>query len=283
MTNRSTSAPAIADVAQAQFAEQGYLILRGFLTPAILDEARTSINALVDGYAEQLVTTGKRSDRLTGESFPTRLLKLYEQHIEDAPVLFRPQLHLAGLFPLFFNPALLDIVETLLGGEIRLYPNYSVRPKYPDLAATEVLWHQDGGYTEGNVGDLRMVNVWTPFVPARVANGCMQFIPGTHKLGPVPHERRQYYLEIASAVLDAHRDRAINIELDPGDIVLFHNLLFHRGLPNHSPEIRWSADWRYQDATQPTLRKENGHLARSRQQPAAAVQSAAQWTSLSFT
>lgn len=283
MTNRSTSAPAIDDVAQAQFAEQGYLILRGFLTPAILDEARASINALVDGYAEQLVTTGKRSDRLTGESFPTRLLKLYEQHIEDAPVLFRPQLHLAGLFPLFFNPALLDIVETLLGGEIRLYPNYSVRPKYPDLAATEVLWHQDGGYTEGNVGDLRMVNVWTPFVPARVANGCMQFIPGTHKLGPVPHERRQYYLEIASSVLDVHRDRAINIELDPGDIVLFHNLLFHRGLPNHSPEIRWSADWRYQDATQPTLRKENGHLARSRQQPAAAVQSAAQWTSLSFT
>lgn len=279
----STSAPVIDDVAQAQFAEQGYLILRGFLSPAILDEAHASINDLVDGYAEQLVSTGKRSDRLADEPFPTRLLKLYEQHLADAPVLFRPQLHLAGLFPLFFNPALLDIVETLLGGEIRLYPNYSVRPKYPDLAATEVLWHQDGGYTEGDVGDLRMVNVWTPFVPARVTNGCMQFIPGTHKLGPVPHERRQYYLEIASAVLDAHRDRAINIELDPGDIVLFHNLLFHRGLPNHSPEIRWSADWRYQDATQPTLRKENGHLARSRQQPAAAVQSAAQWTSLSFT
>ena len=283
MPNSSTNAPVLDDAAQTQFAEQGYLILRGFLSPAILGEARASINDLVDGYAEQLVATGKRRDRLADEPFPTRLLKLYDQHIEEAPVLFRPQLHLAGLFPLFFNPALLDIVETILGSEIRLYPNYSVRPKYPDLAATEVLWHQDGGYTEGNVGELRMVNVWTPFVPARVANGCMQFIPGTHKLGPVPHERRQYYLEISSAVLDAHRDRAINIELDPGDIVLFHNLLFHRGLPNHSPEIRWSADWRYQDATQPTLRKENGHLARSRQQPAAAVQSAAQWTSLSFT
>lgn len=283
MTNSSTSAPVMDDAAQTQFVEQGYLILRGFLSPALLDEARASINDLVDGYAEQLVATGKRSDRLADEPFPTRLLKLYEQQLDEAPVLFRPQLHLAGLFPLFFNPALLDVVETLLGGEIRLYPNYSVRPKYPDLAATEVLWHQDGGYTEGNVGDLRMVNVWTPFVPARVANGCMQFISGTHMLGPVPHERRQYYLEIAPAVLDPYRDQAINIELDPGDIVLFHNLLFHRGLPNHSPEIRWSADWRYQDATQPTLRKENGHLARSRQQPASAVQSAAQWTSLSFT
>lgn len=269
--------------ARTQLAEQGYLILRGFLTPAILEEARSAINDLVEQHAARLVATGQRRDRLAAEPFATRLLKLYTAQMADAPVLFRPQLHLAGLFPLFFNPALLDIVETILGGEIRLYPNYSVRPKYPDLAATEVLWHQDGGYTEGDVGDLRMVNVWTPFVPARVANGCMQFIPGTHKLGPVPHERRQYYLEIASAVLDAHRDRAINIELDPGDVVLFHNLLFHRGLPNHSPEIRWSADWRYQDATQSTLRKEHGHLARSRQQPAAAVQSAAQWASLSFT
>ena len=83
--------------------------------------------------------------------------------------------------------------------------------------------------------------------------------------------------------MDAHRARAINIELDPGDVVLFHNLLFHRGLPNHSPEIRWSADWRYQDATQPTLRNEHGHVARSLQQPDTAVQSAAQWARLSFT
>lgn len=283
MTTRSTSAPVMDAAAQTQFTEQGYLILRGFLTPAILAEARLAINALVDQHAARLMATGQRQDGLEAEPFPTRLLKLYAEQMTAAPVLFRPQLHLAGLFPLFFNPALLDLVETLLGSEIRLYPNYSVRPKYPDLAATEVLWHQDGGYTEGDVGDLRMVNVWTPFVPARVANGCMQFIPGTHKLGPVPHERRQYYLEITASVLDAHRERAIHIELDPGDIVLFHNLLFHRGLPNHSPEIRWSADWRYQDATQPTLRKENGHLARSRRQPDAVVQSAEQWATLSFT
>jgi len=278
-----TNKPVFDATAYGQFVDQGYVILRGFLAPATVDAAQAAINELVDQHADRLIGAGKQRDRRQELAFPTRLLKLYEDNLDEAPVIFRPQLHLAGLFPLFFDPELLDVVETVLGGEIRLYPNYSVRPKYPDLAATEVLWHQDGGYTEGNVADLRMVNVWTPLVPARVENGCMQFIPGTHRLGPVAHERRQYYLEIAPAVLDAHRDRAINIELDPGDVVLFHNLLFHRGLPNHSPQIRWSADWRYQDATQPTLRKENGHLARSRRQPAAAVPSAAQWASLSFT
>jgi ectoine hydroxylase-related dioxygenase (phytanoyl-CoA dioxygenase family) len=111
----------------------------------------------------------------------------------------------------------------------------------------------------------------------------MQFIPGTQRLGAVRHERRQYYLEIASEVLAPLEEQAVNIELDPGDIVLFHNLLFHRGLPNHSQQIRWSADWRYQDATQPTLRKENGHIARSRSHPEEAVQSAAQWATLTFS
>ena len=283
MNTHTTSAPVVDATARTQFDEQGYIILRNFLSPDILAQAHTAIDTLVDEHAEQLVAAGKRTDRLATAPFETRLLTLYADHMDEAPVLFRAQLHLPGLYPLFFHGALLDVVETVLGGEIRLYPNYSLRPKYPDMAATEVLWHQDGGYTEGNVADLRMLNVWTPFVPARVANGCMQFIPGTHKLGPVPHERRQYYLEIAPTILAEHSERAINIELDPGDIVLFHNLLFHRGLPNHSTQIRWSADWRYQDATQPTLRKENGHLARSRQNPAAAVQNAAEWTNLSFT
>src|SRR5690606_13231277 len=104
-----------------------------------------------------------------------------------------------------FNAHVLDHVETLIGGEIRLYPNYTARPKLPDWEGTLVLWHQDGGYTEqipgqaatGNVDRLRMVNVWSPLVPATAANGCMQFIPGTHKLGVVPHVKKEHYLEIA--------------------------------------------------------------------------------------
>jgi len=266
-----------------RFNEQGYAILRNFLTPGELAAARGAINQLVDRYADKEIAAGKLTSRLSDAPFETRLLQMYASNLADAPVILRSELHLAGLFDLFFNPRLLDLVEQFLGGEIRLYPNYSVRPKYPDFAATEVLWHQDGGYTEGQVEMLRMVNVWTPFVPARVENGCMQFIPGTQQLGVVRHERKQYYLEIAADVLAPLEDKAVNIELDPGDIVIFHNLLFHRGLPNHSRQIRWSADWRYQDATQPTLRKENGHMARSRSHPQQAVQSPDQWASLSFT
>jgi hypothetical protein len=271
------------------FSREGYVILNGAFEPDVLRDVRAEIAKLVDLHASKLLASGKIKSLFLDEPFETRLFRLYERCLDQAPKLFRAELHGAGLYPLFFHPKVLDVVETILGGEICLYPNYSARPKLPDWEGTQVLWHQDGGYTEqmktaegSSVEELRMANIWTPLVPARVENGCMQFVPGTHKFGTVPHVQKEHYLEIAPEHLGPRVERAVNIELDPGDVVLFHNMLFHQGLPNRSKSIRWSLDWRYQDATQPTMRKEKGHIARSRKHPEAAVQSPAQWASLSF-
>ena len=118
-----------------QFADQGYVILKGFFDVATIQAARTALNQLIDQHAEKLLAAGKISSPLTNEPFELRLLRLYQDHLDEAPNLLRRELHLAGLFDFFFHPGLLDIVETFLGSEIRLYPNYSVRPKLPDHAA----------------------------------------------------------------------------------------------------------------------------------------------------
>lgn len=270
---------------QEQFDEQGYVALKGVLTSSVLEAVRRELDHLVNCTAEKLIAEGRITHRFEDEPFETRLYRLYEGHMDDAPTQFRPELHLPGMFDLFFNPCVLDLVEQFLGPEVRLYPNYTVRPKFPEWKGTEVLWHQDGGYTAGGgqgVGDLRMVNVWAPLVPAREANGCMQFAPGAHRLGIVPHETRQYYLEVSADYLSRYAQNPVSIELDPGDLVLFHNLLFHRGLPNRSKAIRWSCDWRYQDANQPTMREHKGHLARSQKHPDQVVQNAADWASRKF-
>lgn len=273
---------AIPTTWREEFEAQGYVVLKGFFERETLQAARAALSRLVDRCAERLLAEGKIAHLFAEEPFETRLYRLYENRLDEAPMSFRPELHLAGLFGIFFHPKLLDLVETALGPEIRLYPNYTARPKLPQWKGTEVLWHQDGGYTSGESQTLRMLNCWTPLVPATVENGCMEFIPGTHRLGVVPHVRRQYYLEIAPEHLAPRREQAVAIEADPGDLVLFHNLLFHRGLPNRSRAIRWSLDWRYQDATQPTLRAQTGHLARSRRDPAAVVHNAEEWERLSF-
>jgi ectoine hydroxylase-related dioxygenase (phytanoyl-CoA dioxygenase family) len=275
---------------QQEFDEQGYVILRGVLAPDTIAGVKAEMENLVEQHAHQLLDSGKISHDYSDDPFSTRLYRLYEHNLDEAPRRFKEELQLAGMFPLLFHPQLLDMVESILGGEIRLYPNYTVRPKFPDWAGHQVLWHQDGGYTNGgksvdglSVDQLRMVNMWTPLVPVNVENGCMQFIPGTHRLGSVPHESRTHYLEIVQTQLEPLLDQAVDIVLDPGDVVLFSNMLFHQGLPNRSQQIRWSVDWRYQDATQPTLRPQNGHIARSRSHPENEVHSVEEWVSLSFT
>lgn len=244
-------------------------------------------------HAGRLLESGAITDPRLDAPFETRLWLLYRQCMDRAPDSFRAELHLPGMFGLFFCPVVLDLAEAILGPEVRLYPNYTVRPKLPQHAAIEVLWHQDAGYTAGTgagmepsddltAADLRMVNVWSPLVPARPENGCMQFIPKTHRLGVVDHVQRTHYLEIMEDEIKPRLDEAVDVICDPGDVVLFSNLLFHRGQPNVSETVRWSADWRYQDATQPSLRVCKGHLARSAQQPDRVVKTKEAWRDLVF-
>ena len=276
-----------------QFDEQGFAIMRQALSPSVVAAAQAELEAMVDDIACGLLAMDHVQKLYENEPFEKRLATLFSFARQLAPKSMRHNLHRRGMYGLFFCPGLLDVVEEILGPEIRLYPNYTVRPKFPDDVKTQVLWHQDAGYTEGQtktpsrtdqltVNDLRMINIWTAFVPARAENGCMQFIPGTHKLGVIPHESREHYLEIVESELKPRLKAAVDITTDPGDVVLFNNLLFHQGQPNRSGTIRWSCDWRYQDATQPTLRRENGHLARSGMNPDRVVRSADQWASLHF-
>ena len=42
--------------------------------------------------------------------------------------------------------------------------------------------------------------------------------------------------------------------------MLFSNILVHRGGTNTTETVRWSFDWRFQNAAKPTLRQHNGHI-----------------------
>ena len=108
-------APRESDPLRPQFEQQGYVVLTGFLEAEVLEAARSELAALVDQHARRLLGEGKIADALEHEPFETRLARLYEDRLDEAPKLFRRELHRAGLFPVFFHPRLLDIVEAFLG------------------------------------------------------------------------------------------------------------------------------------------------------------------------
>jgi ectoine hydroxylase-related dioxygenase (phytanoyl-CoA dioxygenase family) len=166
-----------------------------------------------------------------------------------------------------------------------------------------------------------MVNVWTGFIPVGRPEGCMLMIPGTHKLGCVEHvlqglardpdatdvaadmdtmasdsdvrgysqgyqstDRATYSTSIHPDIVAREEAQCapVPIETFPGDVVLFQNLTFHCGTANSSKSVRWSMDWRYQDADQPTHRPPQGYLARSALSPDQIPSSPAVWAATPF-
>lgn len=276
-----------------QYESDGYVILKQFLPSELVAGMKQAVDQIVDTLAQQRMEAGELSDRYEDTPFETRYLKVFEDAPEKAPVQFVDELHVDAFYDMMSYPPLLDLAESVLGGEIRLAPGYFVRPKaFPDHRF-QSLWHQDAAYLYlGNQGHpreafdrIRTMNVWTPLVPVNQNNGCMQFIPGTHTDGMAehvplpPHD----YLEIDRTRLDPalHSGRVVDVVLDPGDIVLFNTLLFHQGQDNHSGQVRWSVDFRFQDARQSTLIDLQGHLLCSQVTPEKTVRSRCHWRSLS--
>jgi ectoine hydroxylase-related dioxygenase (phytanoyl-CoA dioxygenase family) len=104
-------------------------------------------------------------------------------------------------------------------------------------------WHQDYGYWYQN-GVLfpNLTSVMVAVDKASRENGCLQVIPGSHRLGRIEHV-------LSGDQAGADTDRVEHIlerldlvycEMQPGDTLFFHSNLLHRSDRNLSEHPRWS-------------------------------------------
>jgi ectoine hydroxylase-related dioxygenase (phytanoyl-CoA dioxygenase family) len=87
-----------------------------------------------------------------------------------------------------------------------------------------------------------MLSIMIAITAASKANGCLQVIGGSHKLGRIEHGfageqvgASQHYVDLALAIMPL-----IYVELEPGDALFFHPNLLHRSAANLSDRARWS-------------------------------------------
>jgi ectoine hydroxylase-related dioxygenase (phytanoyl-CoA dioxygenase family) len=105
-------------------------------------------------------------------------------------------------------------------------------------------WHQDYGYWYKNEFLLpdQMISIMIAITEANKANGCLQVIKGTHKMGRIEHGfageqvgASQHYVDLALKTMEH-----VYVELNAGDALLFHSNLLHRSEANTSDKPRWS-------------------------------------------
>ena len=273
----------------ARFVEDGFLILRQRLPNAALDPLIGELSRKVDQAVEEALSAGLLDPSHTFADAPfERRLALVSKACADPTWIWKRHFstqkpRTAGLFRLRTEPVLLDVVESLIGPEILAHPQYSLRTKLPAQEITVIPWHQDLAYLiPAQAGQTLVVNLWIPLADATLANGCMQVVRGSHRLGLLPHNHREttpgHKGSRGIAPADLPGGEIVAAELALGDVLLTTERLVHRSLPNTTETVRWSLDSRYSQIGLPNGRPGvPGFVARSRQDPQQVAPSLDAW------
>jgi hypothetical protein len=145
-------------------------------------------------------------------------------------------------------PEILDMVEQLIGPDIILWASQIFAK--PPAIGREVPWHQDGHYWP--LRPLAAMTVWIALDDSTPENGCMRYIPGSHRSGILSHhldERRDVALsqEIQSTLFD--ESLAKDDALQAGQLSLHDAFLIHGSRPNQSTKRRAGLTFRYMPTT----------------------------------
>ena len=145
------------------------------------------------------------------------------------------------------HPEILDMVEQLIGPDIVLWGSQLFcKPAGDGLA---VPWHQDGQYWP--LDPLATVTVRIAFDGSTPENGCMRYIPGSHRARRLEHHEATDDAQMAlkQQVPDIDESKAVDDVLQPGMLSIHDVYLLHGSAENKSAQRRSDYAIRYMPAT----------------------------------
>ncbi len=164
----------------------------------------------------------------------TRLERAELDHAEHLHPEHRNNAHLVFPFlaDLCVDRRIVDPVTALLGDDLSLWSTV-LFAKDPDSSAF-VSWHQDAHYMA--LEPDHFVTAWLALTPSTIESGCVSVLPGTHRRR---HDHADTFgddniLTRGQTVTDVDPDRAVHLELRPGQMSLHHPWLVHGSQPNRS-------------------------------------------------
>lgn len=210
------------------FRENGFLAVEGVVAPARAAAMRERIEALCEAWeSEEARRVGVQQEaEIRGAEGTKRApdaVRKFSSLCEHEPV-FRAHAE---------NPALLDMVEDLIGTPIRLYADQALLK--PPLVGSEKLPHQDNAYFRVKPDDA-VITCWCALDDATIENGCMHYVPGSHRLGIVEHDAIAGTPHLVPREFD--RDRAVPVPLRAGGVIFHHSCTLHFSPPNRTSAWR---------------------------------------------
>ena len=166
------------------------------------------------------------------------LLPLWGDPTQETDYTFQTHLLFPWLDAVVRNETILEAVSRLLGPDLLLWNSgFVIKPPGSGYFAS---WHQDLLYW--GLDPQEAVTAWLAYTESTVHNGCVRYIPGTHRGGLLPVTEtfvRDNMLSRGQEVdLPGAEARAVDAVLRPGEFSLHHGLTVHSSNPNRSESTR---------------------------------------------
>lgn len=221
------------------FERDGYYVARSLFSAAqvselveLIDQSLSPALAPVEFEADVHYPGAPPSKTAPGGNTPRRLL-----HAFGRDRLFQQ----VGR-----HPQVVAMLKALMGtDEIRLSQNHHncVMTKHPGFSSV-TSWHQDIRYWRFDRREL--VSSWLALGPENAHNGGLLVIPGSHTLDFEPGQfDASLFLRTDLPDNEELLSRAIAVELEPGDLLLFHSRTLHAAGQNDSDIIKRSLVYTY--------------------------------------
>lgn len=142
---------------------------------------------------------------------------------------------------------ILDMVEQLIGPDLILWGSQMFCK--PAAVGKIVPWHQDGQYWP--LKPLATISVRVAIDGSTPENGCMRYLPGSHRVAATRHHnvvRRDDYA-LGQELPDIDESQARDVVLEPGQISLHDVFTVHGSAANRSAQRRADYAIRYMPST----------------------------------
>lgn len=209
------------------FWSDGFVPLHDILQPDEVERLRKRADDIADGivpYPERLVQLEPGTEIDTSTPRHLRVRKIVSLTLHD-PVFNE----------LLRHPNVLKLATAMLGPDVKLLLDQMLC-KPPHVGSAKP-YHQDGPYWP--IEPMDHCTLWIALDDATRENGCMRFLPRTHKLGPLSHDATQGHHRMPEGwkSMSQHPDE-VTIEARAGSGSCHHGLVLHETSDNRSPYRR---------------------------------------------
>lgn len=173
----------------------------------------------------------------------------YEYHTNESPNPEKVLFHALGAWritpgfhDLLWHPAFTVAASQLLGGAVRFWHDQLFCK--PAQHGGVVAWHQDYSYWT-RTQPMAHLTCWIGLDDSTRANGCVHYVPGSHRWSLLPITGLAGDMEAIRDVLDDQQWEQFNhpvaVELKAGECSFHHPLMVHGSFENRTSQPRRAA------------------------------------------